>query len=99
MKIALVLLAFVSFGCLSGDREPKSNNYLDDKVIAARVQQLLHNQTDYKYPDTHVAVTNGVVHLTGSVQTPNQKLKAANLAKGVEKVRSLNNNLTLKPKP
>jgi osmotically-inducible protein OsmY len=94
--ILLLLLTFLCFGCLSRPSEPKTNDYLDDKVTAARVLQVFHGQPDYKYPDIHVAVTNGSVYLTGSVQTSDQKLKAAELAQHAENVHSIKNNLTLK---
>jgi osmotically-inducible protein OsmY len=96
--LPLLLLSFtlLSFGCISRTAEPKKNDYLDDKVTAARVLQLLKGQPDYKYPDIHVAVTNGVVYLNGSVQRSDQKFKAEELAQRAENVRSVKNNLTLK---
>lgn len=87
--------ALLSFGCLSHSSEPKTNGYLDDKVIAARVIQLLHSQPDYKYPDIQVAVTNGTVYLSGSVQTPDQRLRLAGLTQQVENVRSIKFNLAV----
>ena len=92
----LFLPILCCFGCLSKYGEPKTNNYIDDKVIAARVQQLLHSQADYKFPDIRVAVTNGAVHLNGSVRTADQKINATKLVEHAENVRSLKNNLTVK---
>jgi hypothetical protein len=90
------IFTLLVFGCLSRPSEPKTNDYLDDKVIAARVLQLLHSQPDYKYPDIQVAVTNGTVYLSGSVQTPEQKLKATSLAQQAGNVRSVKYSLSTK---
>jgi osmotically-inducible protein OsmY len=44
-------------------------------------------------------VENEVVTLSGSVATPAQKTKAAQVAKSVEGVKSVKNNLTVSANP
>jgi osmotically-inducible protein OsmY len=96
MKFSVFLLLVAScFGCLSRRPEPKTNDYIDDKVTAARVLQLLRSQPDYKYSDVQVAVTNGIVYLSGSVQTPEQRLKITGLAQQAENVHSVKYSLSI----
>jgi len=44
-----------------------------------------------------VATTNGVVHLSGTVASVEHKKKAEEVARKVEGVRNVQNNLTVKP--
>lgn len=100
MRLFVFLLVVAScFGCLNRRAEPKANDYIDDKVTAARILQLLRSQPAYKYPDIHVAVTNGAVYLMGSVQTSEQKLKAAELTQHADNVHKVKNDLTIKQSP
>jgi len=43
-----------------------------------------------------VATTNGVVHLSGTVASAEHKKKAEELARKIEGVRNVQNNLTVK---
>jgi hyperosmotically inducible protein len=47
--------------------------------------------------DINTETTNGVVHLTGNVETDIDRDLAGELAKGIEGVVSVDNDLTLKP--
>src|ERR1700752_5359294 len=82
-------------GCLGPRTKAEANNYLDDKVTAARILQMLHSQSDYRYSAVQVAVTNGIVLLGGSVTTPLQRAKAAELARTINGVRDIRNNIVV----
>ncbi|MEI9864911.1 MAG: BON domain-containing protein [Limisphaerales bacterium] len=51
---------------------------------------------EYKYEGVVVKTFKGTVQLSGFVDTSAQKSKAASIAKGVEGVKELENNITVK---
>jgi hyperosmotically inducible protein len=71
----------------------------DDSVICARVKTKMISDDFIKAAPIDVDVYNGVVYLTGIVQTDSQKRMAADLARGVEGVVKVKNHLILKIDP
>lgn len=97
-KCGVIAIAAILFsGCVSHRPERKTNNYLDDKVIAARVSQKLRSEKDYSFPNVKVAVTNGVVQLSGFVKSPEQKAQAAELARDASAATDVRNEISIKP--
>jgi hyperosmotically inducible periplasmic protein len=83
-------------GC-AGDRYHQSTGEaIDDKGISMRVKSALSNDAEYKYESVQVTTFKGTVQLSGFVDTSAQKSRAADLAKGVEGVKDLENNITVK---
>jgi hyperosmotically inducible protein len=100
LSLALCLGAFsiVSFttGC-AGDRYHQSTGEsIDDHGITMRVKSALGNDAEYKYEGVDVTTFKGTVQLSGFVDTHAQKSRAADLAKNVEGVKDVVNNITLK---
>ena len=71
----------------------------NDGWLWAKTRAVLATTDDLRDSTINVDVENGVVTLSGTVATQAQKTKAAQLAKGVEGVKSLTNNLTVKANP
>jgi hyperosmotically inducible periplasmic protein len=71
---------------------------VDDKDLEHRVQDALSNSPEYKFDEVEVNVSQGVVQLSGFVNTSDQKSKASDTAKGVAGVNEVNNNITVKDK-
>ena len=89
-------LATMTTGC-AGDRYHQSTGEaIDDKGISSRVKSALSNDAEYKYEDVKVTTFKGTVQLSGFVDTSAQKSRAGDLAKGVEGVKDLENNITVK---
>ena len=83
-------------GC-AGDRYHQSTGEaIDDKGITMRVKSALSNDAEYKYENVDVATFKGTVQLSGWVETHSQKSRAASLAKDVEGVKDVENNITVK---
>jgi hyperosmotically inducible periplasmic protein len=92
---ALPLVTMMT-GC-AGDRYHQSTGEaIDDKGISMRVKSALSNDAQYKYDGVEVTTFKGTVQLSGFVDTSAQKSRAADLAKGVEGVKDLENNITVK---
>jgi hyperosmotically inducible periplasmic protein len=89
-------LALTGAGC-AGDRYHRSTGaYLDDKSINTRVKTALFSDPQVSGFDVHVNSFRGDVQLSGFVDTPEQKERAAQVAREIEGVRVVTNNLELK---
>jgi hyperosmotically inducible periplasmic protein len=83
-------------GC-AGDRYHQSTGEdIDDHGITSRVKDALSNDAQYKYDGVQVVTFKGTVQLSGFVDTSDQKSRARDLAKGVEGVKDVENNITVK---
>ena len=83
-------------GC-AGDRYHQSTGEdIDDHGITSRVKDALSNDAQYKYDGVQVVTFKGTVQLSGFVDTSDQKSRARDLAKGVEGVKDVDNNITVK---
>lgn len=92
---ALPLATMVS-GC-AGDRYHQSTGEtIDDEGISMHVRSALSGDAEYKYENVHVTTFKGTVQLSGFVETSTQKSRAGDLAKGVEGVKDVDNNITIK---
>ena len=105
-KTTQILALIVSLGSMSvvtlttgcaGDRYHESTGEnIDDRGITMRVKNSLSDDTDYKYEGVNVTTFKGTVQLSGFVDTHAQKSRAAGLAKGIEGVKDVENNITVK---
>jgi hyperosmotically inducible protein len=83
-------------GC-AGDRHNQSKDHrIDDNRTAERVREALAAGPDYKYDGVKVIAGNGVVQLSGFVNTSAQKNSAREAAGKVVGVKSVENSLTVK---
>jgi len=83
-------------GC-AGDRYNQSTGeWVDDKADSSRVRSALSADTQYKYENVKVQTFKGVVQLSGFVNSRDQKNRAGDLAKKVEGVTEVQNNITVK---
>ena len=83
-------------GC-AGDRYHQSTGEdIDDHGITSRVKDALSNDAQYKYEGVQVVTFKGTVQLSGFVDNHDQKSRAGELAKGVEGVKDVDNNITVK---
>ena len=93
---ALSLLLGVT-GCTTGSRYEQSTGvYIDDHTLSSHVKKALGEDSRYKYGDVNVVTFKGVVQLSGFANTKDQKNRAGDLAKKVEGVKEVHNNITVK---
>src|SRR5580704_2003734 len=82
-------------GC-AGDRYHESTGeYVDDSSLTVRVKGALGDDY-YKYPDVKVTSFKGTVQLSGFVENESQKDRAGTIARGVQGVHDVANNITIK---
>jgi hyperosmotically inducible protein len=84
--------AVVLAGCAS---KPGQNNYFDDAMVTTRVKKAIYDEPSLKVADVSVATENGVVSLSGAVKTRAERTKAADVARRVEGVKLVRNELKL----
>lgn len=92
--VAGTMAAFT--GC-AGDRYKQSTGeHVDDKATSMRVRSALRDDAEYKYPMVEVKTFKGTAQLSGFVNTRDQKSRAGDIAKRVEGVQHIENNITVK---
>ena len=83
-------------GCAGNRYEQSTGEHIDDKATSMRVKKALHEDGEYKYPGVEVTTFKGTTQLSGFVNSREQKRRAGDLAKNVEGVKNLENNITVK---
>lgn len=83
-------------GCAGNRYTQSTGERIDDKADSSRVRSALSADTQYKYTDVNVQTFKGVVQLSGFVNSRDQKNRAGDLARKVEGVKEVQNNITVK---
>lgn len=83
---------------VKSDSDRSTGQYVDDKSLTSRVNSALANNPDYKFEEVNVTTYKGTVQLSGFVNTSDQKTKAGDIAKQVQGVQDVVNNITVKDK-
>jgi osmotically-inducible protein OsmY len=97
LSLGLVTTAVTTLtGCAGNQYDRSTGQYIDDKSIPTRVRAALSDNSEYKFSDVNVDTFRGTVQLSGFVNTSDQKSKAAEIAKGVEGVKDVENKITVK---
>ena len=84
-----------------GTKDPDKSTVVakvDDSVITGKVKAALLADSVTNGMQVNVETQDGVVQLSGFVNTAEQRTKAAELARGVEGVRSVKNSTEVKQK-
>jgi hypothetical protein len=83
-------------GCAGTRSTQSTGERIDDHGASSRVKSALGADTQYKYDMVTVETFKGTVQLSGFVNSRDQKTRAADLAKRVEGVKEVVNNITVK---
>jgi osmotically-inducible protein OsmY len=93
--IALMMIAaFVA--CASTPKQESTGEYVDDSVITSKIKTSLANDDFLKSFQISVETRKGIVQLSGFVNSQNAVDKAGQIARGVEGVISVKNDLIVK---
>ncbi len=96
LSLATTAVETTFTGC-AGDRYNRSTGeYVDDKSIDSRVKDALNDNAEYKFEGVRITSFKGTVQLSGFVDTYAQKYTASSIAKKVQGVRDVENNITVK---
>jgi hyperosmotically inducible periplasmic protein len=93
LSLAIALLLSAA-GCTSLTGQT-AGQYVDDSTISASVKAKLVADKVANFTRVDVDTTNKVVSLNGIVESPDQKVRAEQLAMQVSGVRRVDNNLQI----
>ncbi|MEO7494554.1 MAG: BON domain-containing protein [Massilia sp.] len=100
IKIAATLLAALMLanltGCASTSTHESTGQYIDDAGITTGVKAAILNNPTLKVAEINVETYKGVVQLSGFVSSADSIATAASVARTVNGVKSVKNDLRLK---
>ena len=83
-------------GCAADQKTNSTGQVVDDNAIAAKIKSGLVADPDVKGFSVNVDVFKGVVQLSGFVDNTATAQKAVSIARSVEGVKEVRNNLVVK---
>ena len=95
MLTALALGGFA--GCQQDPNRQTAGEYLDDATITARVKTALIQAPDVKAHQINVETQNGVVQLSGFVDSEDEARRAVDAADDVPGVKKVESDMRVKP--
>ncbi len=93
-SLALLPMVFTS-GCAVTSGRENARSYVDDKAIAARIKTSMYSDPMVKGTEVKVQSLNGVVQLSGFVDSEAAKQRAGQIAANTPGVVQVYNNLLL----
>jgi osmotically-inducible protein OsmY len=93
--IALALVALLT-GCAGGPESKSTGEYVDDAALTTKVKTALFRSDEVSGFDINVDTYKGRVQLNGFVDNNETKRRAAEIAREVNGVQEVINNLKLK---
>ncbi|MCF8178539.1 MAG: BON domain-containing protein [Sulfuritalea sp.] len=97
--LSALFLAFTLMfvvGCASTSSQEGTGEYVDDSVITTKVKTAIFNEPTLKVAEINVETFKGVVQLSGFVSSHTAANKAVALARGVNGVTSVKNDMRVK---
>ncbi|HEX6298254.1 MAG TPA: BON domain-containing protein [Burkholderiales bacterium] len=93
--VSALMLAFL-LGCAETSTRQGTAGYLDDTVITTKVKAAIFNEPSLKSSEINVETFKGTVQLSGFVNSRADIDKAVAVARGVQGVTSVKNDMRLK---
>jgi hyperosmotically inducible protein len=94
--LVLLMLIATFAACTSTRTQESTGQYIDDSVITTKVKSLLASDDFFKSFQISVETYKGTVQLSGFVNSQQAVDKAGQIARSVEGVKSVKNNLIVK---
>ena len=92
---SLLVVALVA--CAPTAKHEGTGEYVDDSLITGKVKAALVADPELKATEINVETYKGTVQLSGFVAAPESIPKAVQLARGIEGVKAVKNDIALKP--
>lgn len=83
-------------GCASTQKHESTGQYIDDSVITTKVKSGILEEEKLKTLQINVKTYKGVVQLSGFVDSSQSVTKAGEVARRVEGVKDVKNDLVVK---
>jgi osmotically-inducible protein OsmY len=95
--ILAAALASGMSGCAPTTTRQSTGEYVDDAAVTARVKAALFQAPEIKAGSINVETFRGIVSLSGFVDSPETAARAVKAAQSVSGVRSVKNDMRVKP--
>ena len=92
----IVALMVSALGCASTSQQSSTGQYLDDSVITTKVKTAIFNEPSLKSGQITVETYKSVVQLSGFVDSSDSMNKAVAIARSVDGVSSVKNDMRLR---
>ena len=92
----ILMLIATLVACASTSKQEGAGEYVDDSYITTKVKSLLGADDFLKSFEISVETYKGIVQLKGFVDSQKAVDKAGEVARGVNGVKSVKNNLNVK---
>jgi osmotically-inducible protein OsmY len=92
----IVALVVSALGCASTSQKSSTGEYIDDSVITTKVKTAIFNEPSLKVNQITVETYKNVVQLSGFVDSSASMSKAVAVARSVEGVSSVKNDMRLR---
>ncbi|NQW82264.1 MAG: BON domain-containing protein [Polaromonas sp.] len=97
MSVIVAASAFALLaGCATGSQQVTAGQYIDDTTVTTRVKTAIYQEPTLKSAEINVETFKGRVQLSGFVSTRANMERAGAVAKGVNGVTAVSNDLRLK---
>jgi len=97
VKFLACLVLFTSFlGCASTAKQESTGQYIDNSVITSKVKAAIFDEPSLKTMQINVESYKGEVQLSGFVNSAASVQKAGEIARSVQGVVSVKNDLVVK---
>jgi len=106
LAIVFAALTVLASGCATSNHErnerrdeqrhERAGEYIDDSVLTTRVKAAIFNEPNLKSAEINVETFKGVVQLSGFVSSRDAIRRAVEVARHVDGVKSVNNDMRVK---
>jgi len=93
MAVAMISLV----GCVAPGTPGYPVTSVDDANVTAQIRTALMNEAVYKVNQIRIETVNGIVTLTGTVQSRPEADRVVEMTKTVQGVREIRNSLDVRP--
>jgi len=96
LAFILTALMALSLGCASTAKHEGTGEYIDDSVITTKVKAMIFDEPTLKSGEINVETFKGVVQLSGFVSSQANINKAVEVARKVNGVKMVNQDMRVK---
>lgn len=94
---ALAGITIIGSGCAVGRGQQTTGAYVDDVAITTAVRAKFAEDKTVSALAISVETLNGTVQLSGFAKSAAEKMQAENIARGVNNVKSVRNDIVVRP--
>lgn len=94
---ALAGITIIGSGCAVGRGQETAGAYIDDAAVTAAVKAKFVEDKTVAATAISVETLNGTVQLSGFAKSAAEKSQAESIARGVKNVKSVRNDIVVRP--